>query len=261
MTWKLLVATLALAGPALAQTRPLRTEEAVTAPAGRLVLESGVELVRAEPNFLTGLPRDRWDAPILRLVYSPADTVELDLEWTARILARADPVFGNVSDYGDVALRTKLRFARERPGRPAIGARFSVTLPETNSLKGLGPNTLRMRAELLASKSFGRTSVHANLGGAIEDKPLEPHAQSDFLAYGLALEQRVGERLGLVAEAAGLGLGRGYPGADRHAELRAGFRWRSGRARWDAALRRGLEAADGSWGFSAGLAWALRGSL
>jgi hypothetical protein len=261
MSWKPVVALLALAGPTLAQTRPLRTEEAATAPAGRLLLETGVELIRAEPNFLTGKPRDRWDAPIVRLVYSPADTVEVDLEWTARIFARSDPVFGSVSDYGDVALRTKLRFAREKPGRPAIGVRFSVTLPETNSLMGLGPNTIRMRAELLLSKTLGRTSVHANLGGAIEDKPLEPHAQSDFMAYGLALEQRVGERLGLVAEVAGLGLGRGYPGADRHAEARAGFRWHSGRTRWDAALRRGLEAADGSWGFSAGLAWALRGPI
>ena len=258
MSWKPLLALLALAAPARAQTRPLHTEEAATAPAGRLVLESGFDFIRDEPNFLTSRPRDRWDAPILRLVYSPGDAVEVDVEWTARIFAREDPVFGSVSDYGDVALRTKLRFARESPGRPAVGARFAVTLPETNSLEGLGPNTIRVRAEVLLSKTFGRASVHANLGGAIEDKPLEPHAQSDFLAYGLALERRATGSLDVLAEVAGLGAGRGYPGADRRSEARAGFRYRAGRARWDAALRRGLEATDGRWGFTAGLAWTLR---
>ena len=63
-------------GAVSAQTRPLQTEEATTAPRGRVVLEVGQDFIKDEPNFLHGQPRNRWDGPILRLVWSPADPVE-----------------------------------------------------------------------------------------------------------------------------------------------------------------------------------------
>ena len=88
-----------------AQTRPLATEEASTAAAGTVVLEAGASAISGEPNFLTGAERDRWEGPELRLVYSPAGNVELDVEWTVRVGVRGDPDFGDVSDFGDVALR------------------------------------------------------------------------------------------------------------------------------------------------------------
>lgn len=244
--------------PAFTQTRPLLTEEATTAPAGRLVLEVGGDLIRNEPNFVTGSERSRWDLPVLRLVYSPADNVEMDLEWTARVIARNDPDFADASDFGDVSLRAKVRFAEESNGHPAFSARFAVTLPETNSLKGLGPNTIRMSAQLLLSQSVGRARVDANAGLAIQDRPLAPHAQSDFLAYGVAIVCPAAGRFAAVAEVAGLGVGQGSPGADRRAEARAGARLSAGRARWDLAVRRGLAAADGDWGVTAGVAWRVR---
>ncbi len=236
----LALAVVLLPVAAVAQTRPLLTEEASTAAGGTVAIEAGVDAIRAEPSFVTGRERDRIDAPVVRVVYSPADTVEVDVEWTGRIFARDDPDFGSVSDWGDVVLRTKVRFAGDRDGHPAFGARFAVALPETKPTKGLGPNTLRFLAQFLLSKTLGRTSVHANAGVAIEDKPLSLHAQSDFFAYGLAVEQRLMPRLAAVAEVAGHGIGKGVPGADRHAEARAGLRLGAGRLRWDAAVRRGL---------------------
>jgi hypothetical protein len=241
---------------AMAQTRPLQTEEAATAPAGTVVLEVGGDFIRDEPNFLTGKERDRWDAPVLRLVYSPARSVELDLEWTARVGAIDDPDFGSVSDFGDVALRAKVNVVQEDGGVPALGARFTVTLPETSFGNGLGPNALRMSAQILVSKTFGRTSVHANAGLAIHDEVLRPHEQRDFFAYGLALVRPIGSAA-IVAEVAGRA-GEGAPGAEERSEARAGFRFGHGRVRWDAALRRGLAAADGGWGITTGLAWTLR---
>src|SRR5262245_13044891 len=138
----------------LGQTRPLATEEATTAGAGSVLLETGVDFIRDEPNFLTGQPRDRWDVPVLRLGYAPAGNVELDLEWVGRVIARADPDFGNVSDFGDVTLRAKVRFSEPKPGRPTLAARFVVTLPETSFGNGLGPNALRMSAQALLSQSW-----------------------------------------------------------------------------------------------------------
>ena len=251
-----LAALLGASAPVLAQTRPLQTEEASTAPAGTVVLEAGADVIADEPNFLTGEERGRWDAPVLRLVYSPAGNVELDLEWTARVGAIDDPTFGSVSDFGDVALRAKVRFLEERRGTPALGARFAVTLPETSYGNGLGPNALRMSAQLLLSKTLGRLAVHANAGLAIHDEVQRPHEQRDFLAYGLALVHPIGSAA-IVAEVAGRA-GDGAPGAEERAEARAGIRFGSGRVRWDAAVRRGLAEADGGWGVTAGVSWTIK---
>ena len=254
------VVALLLAGasaPAFAQTRPLMTEEAATAPAGTLVLEAGGDFIRDEPNFLTGRERSRWDAPVLRLVYSPAGNVELDVEWTGRVGAIDDPDFGSVSDFGDVALRAKVRFLEEDRALPGVAARFAVTLPETSFGNGLGPNALRMSAQVLVTKTIGDTAVHANAGLALHDEVERPHEQRDFFSYGLALVHPVGGRLSIVAEVAGRA-GKGAPGAEERAEARGGFRFGRGRVRWDAALRRGLAAADGTWGLTAGLSWSIR---
>ena len=52
--------------------------------------------------------------------------------------------------------------------------------------------------------------------------------------------------------------GQGSPGADQSSEARAGVRYGHGRVRFDAAVRRGLLHADGTWGVTAGLAWTAR---
>jgi hypothetical protein len=255
----LVAAVLSLLGAStrvLAQTRPLQTEEATTAPAGTLVLEAGADFMADEPNSLTGEERNRWDAPVLRLVWSPSRNVELDLEWTVRVGAIDDPTYGSVSDSGDVALRAKVNFIQETRGAPALGARFTVTLPETSYGNGLGPNALRMSAQVLVSKTFGGLAVHADAGLAIHDEVLRPHEQRDFFAYGLALVHSMGSAA-IVAEVAGRA-GDGAPGAEERSEARAGVRFGSRRVRWDAAVRRGLADADGGWGVTAGLAWTMR---
>lgn len=248
---------LAFAGSARAQTRPLQTEEATTAGAGRIALEAGLSLMGKEPNFLTDGQRTRLDAPVLGLVYSPAANVEIDLEWRGRVVAFDDPDYGTVSDWGDVTLRTKLRLFQDRKQSSAIAARFALTLPETNQGKGLGPNTLRMSAQLLATKALGPFAVHANLGLAIHDEVFTPHSQDDLFAYGLAVERSVGARLTLLGEIAGRA-GSGLPVIERTHEARAGIRYSVRRLALDAAVRRGLGNSDGEWGLTAGLTWTAR---
>jgi hypothetical protein len=252
----LALAAASSAATARAQTRPLATEEAHTAPRGRITLEAGAQAIRDEPNFLTGRPRDRWDAPELRLVFSPADNVEVDVEWTARVGARGDADFGDVSDFGDVALRAKVRLAGDAGSGGALAARFGVTLPQTSFGNGLGPNTLRMAAQLLGSKALGAAVLHLNGGLALHDEPLRAHEQRDFFAYGAALEAPLGA-LTILGEVAGLA-GRGAPGADSRAEARAGARIGRGGLVGDAAVRRGIGDAAGGWGVTAGVRWTAR---
>lgn len=251
--------------PALGQTRPLQTEEATTAPGGRILFETGAEGIANEPSYITGRERARWDGPLLRLVYSPAGRVELDLEWVALVVASGEKGRGDVSDWGDVTLRAKLRLVGGGAGKTALGARFGVTLPETsfNDMSfrplGLGSNTIRAFAQALLTQPLGRARLHANAGLLTFDEVYRAHEQRDFLLYGLALTLPLGRGVEGVAEVAGR-LGEGMPGAEERSEVRAGFR--IGRGRWigDAAVRRGLAPADGTWGGTVGLAWTIRSS-
>jgi hypothetical protein len=248
---------LCVASEAGAQTHPLLTEEAATAPGGTITLETGFDWMAAEPNFLTGAERSVWAGPLARVVYSPSDNVEIDLEWVSTVGSVNDPDFGNATDRGDVTLRAKVRFVDGGARRPTVGARFWVSLPETRSEEGLGPNALRQAAEMLLSQPLGRATLLANAGLLIADEVLRPHEQRDFLSYGVALTNPVGGHGEVVGEVAGR-LGKGQPGAEERGEIRAGFRWTHGRVRYDAAIRRGLAPADGTWGFTAGLRWTIR---
>jgi len=222
-----------------------------------MVLEAGADWIASEPNFLTGSERDRLDVPILNFVWSPADNVELDFQWVGRVIAFSDPDFGQTADFGDVTLRAKARLQAEASGRPALAVRFGVTLPETDAMQGLGPNTLRMFAQMLTSKSLGRFALHANAGMAIHDKVDRPAEQRDFFAWGLALEGSLGDRFTLVADATGRE-GASSPGAEEKAEARLGLNYQRGRLALDVALRHGLTTSAGRLGVAAGLRWTAK---
>ena len=267
----LAAALLALgAAGAGAQTRPLLTEPAVTAPADTLVLETGFDVIADEPSFVTGVERTRWDGPLLRLVYSPAANVELDVEWVTRVGVAGEEGRGDIqsSEWGDVTLRAKWRIVEGQGRRPTVGARFGVILPQTSfedvefNPLGLGPNTLRAFVEGLLTQPVGRGRVHVNAGLFLFDEVYRLHDQRDFLSYGLAVEWPATSRLALLAEVAGrAGDGRAgddSPGAEERSEARAGVRFGRGRVRWDVAVRRGLAKADGTWGATLGLTWTAR---
>ena len=160
-----------------------------------------------------------------------------------------------MSDFGDVALRAKVRVAGG--DRNALALRFGVLLPQTSFGNGLGPNTLRTFAQVLATKAIGRASLHVNAGLALLDEPLRAHEQRDMLAYGVALTVPVGW-MTLAGEVAGLA-GSGSPGADERSEARLGARIGRGRVRGDVAVRRGLTETVGEWGVTGGVTFTLRG--
>jgi hypothetical protein len=254
----------ASAGPAIAQTLPLLTEPAVTAPAGTLVFETGFDVIADEPSYVTGALRTGWAGPLLRLVYSPAANAELDLEWVARVGVWNEAGRGDLpsSDWGDVTLRAKWRIFDGGSRHPTIGARLAAILPETSFEDGqhrplgLGPNTLRTCVEALLTQPIRGLRVDANAGLFLFDAVYEPHDQRDFFSYGLAVEWAATPSLTLLAEVSGRA-GNGAPGAEQRSEARAGVRLGRGRVRIDAAARRGLDRTDGGWGATAGLTWTV----
>lgn len=251
------------AAAAGAQTLPLRTEEAATAPAGRLVFETGFEAIAAQPSYITGIERTAWAGPLLRFVYSPAGNVEVALDWDGRVGAAGEAGQGGVSDWGDVTLRAKLRFAKGAGRRPTLGARFGVTFPNTpfNDKQfrplGLATNTLRAFVEGLVTQPVGPVWLDGNAGLLLVDSVFRVHEQSDFLSYGLALRWPVKPAWEVVGELAGRA-GIPDPGVPRQCEVRAGLRYGRGRVRAAAAVRRGLVHPQGTWGGLVGLTWTMR---
>ncbi len=250
--------SLAAGARGFAQTRPLATEEASTAAAGTVVLEAGASAISDEPNFLTGATRDRWDGA------GAAPRVLARGQRRAR--RRVDGprrAHGTIPTSGTFPTSATSRCARRCAWPAARGAETrsacgsASSLPQTSFGNGLGPNALRMSAQVLASKSVGGATVHLNAGLAIHDEPLRAHEQRDFFAYGAALTWPIG-RITLVGEVAGLA-GDGSPGADARSEARAGLRVGTGRLRGDIAARRGLTDSAGEWGITAGVSWTLRG--
>ena len=71
---------------------------------------------------------------------------------------------------------------------PRSARATSLTLPQTEYEEGLGPNTLRMSAQLLLTQPIGPARLHLNAGVAIEDQPDRAHFQRDLFAFGAALE-------------------------------------------------------------------------
>ena len=251
------------AAPVGAQTLPLLTEEATTGPTGRIVFQTGFEAIADEPNYLTGIERTRWEGPLLRVVYSVADNVDFGLDWAGRIGTTSVPGEAAISAWGDVTLRAKLRLMKGEGRRPALGARFGVIFPNTpfndkqfNPL-GLGPNSFRAFVEGLITQPVGPVRLDGNAGLFLHEEVLRPHEQRDFLSYGLAVRWPAKPALELVAEFAGRA-GIPEPGAPRQSEVRVGLRLGRGRVRADAALRRGLVAAEGTWGGTVGLTWTMR---
>ncbi len=265
--WAALALTMLGAGHAAGQDRPLLTEPASTARAGTLVFETGFDVLASEPSYLTGVERHRWEGPLLRLVYSPADNVELDVVWVARVgVWNEAGREAQGSDWGDVSLRAKWRIVAGRPGRPAgptLGARFGVVLPQTQFEDepfrplGLGPNTLRAFVEALVSQPIGPLRFDVNAGLLLHEEVFRPHEQRDFFVYGVAARWAAGPAVSIASELNGR-TGDGMPGAQQRSEIRLGLRLGSGRLRGDAALRRGLFAADGTWGATLGLTWVAR---
>ncbi len=257
-----IVCLMSAAALANAQTRPLQTEEATTAPAGRILFETGFDAIAAEPSFITGVERARWDGPLLRIVYSPADTVELDLEWVAAVGVMSAADEPRTTDFGDITLRTKLRFFEGQDRQPTVAGRFGIVLPQTSYEDedfrplGLGSNSMRFFIEALLTQPLGPVRLDLNLGFFLHDDPTKTHDQLDFLSYGLAARWAVGSRWELVAEVAGRA-GEGKPGAGQRSEARVGVRYGRGRLRFDAALRRGLITEQGTWGGTVGFSWTI----
>ncbi len=267
-----LVALATLAPMASAQTGPLLTPSAFIKAPGYFGLDLLGLTIGEEPNYLTYAEsgalqlRTRIDGPVFRFHYVPSDRAEFSAEVNAQTFAINDPRYGQtISDVGDATLRAKLGLAKGEPSaRPAAALQFEVTLPNTSFGNGLGPNTLRMAANLLLGYQTQRFTLNGSAGIAIQDEPLRAHEQRDFLSLYGSIAYKVNENFEIFGDAGGY-FGEGAPGAIAKREARVGVQNHRTMLGKPTSIylagRRGLVTFQGTWGVVLGFTTALRSGV
>jgi hypothetical protein len=240
-----------LATAALAQQRPLITEDVDIIKPGVIRIESGFEFLQNQKFPLSGLRGDLTKLADTRLSFGLAPNVEFQIEWTLQnflsidgrgpssVPLRLGANAADTNDVGDVTLWMKMKLRNESKIAPALGFRFGVQLPNSNESLGIGTNTMNFYALITAGKRFAdkKLNVFGNLGIGILTAPLNALSQNDVLMYGLAGVYTASDRVNIVGEVNGFHSTRKRAplGTEDFSEARLGAQIRALGVRWNAA--------------------------
>ena len=169
--------------------QPLETETA-RLPRRHAIVVSGTY------EFQTSPQGTEHDVP-LAIEYGIANRLALLVE-PVLVTAVRPEVPPNATGFGDLEVTLQLLATPERRTVPALALAAEEKFPTaTNRLIGTG------RADftpyLIASKHFGHTDVHANLGYSFMGKP-EGLTVQNTINLALAVEHQLTPRFGVVAE-------------------------------------------------------------
>lgn len=263
-----------LARPALAQSRPLVTEDPETVPAGNLLVEAGIDHARDAVYPVSGLTGNLWRVGTfgLSIGISPIAELQIDGGLVNRLaIVDSDPLAPLASmvditgestrDIEDVSIGAKVRFVSETASRPAVAIRFWTKLPNAGNESGLGLDTTDFHFGVAIGKTVQSVRIVGNAGFGILADPVRGDRQNDVLDYGLSVARAVRQGVELVGELNGRQNTRsGTPpvGTDSLSTMRVGARLTRGPVRLDGALAIGITDRDPSWGFTAGLTYVFR---
>jgi hypothetical protein len=257
------------ATPALAQQRPLLTEDPDPVGEGKMLIEAGIDHTWTQLFPVSGLKGNLLRGPLLGISTGVGPSAELQLDglsWSRlaiqeRFDAPPAPMIDltgdSTSSVEDIVVGTKLRLLRETARRPSFGFRFATRLPTAGDEKGIGLDTMDFFQSVLIGKSISSTRVVANLGWAILSDPTNGNSQNDVLSYGFSLAHRLG-MLAVVADVNGwysTRRGTPPPGTDTRGTATFGLRYPIGQARLDGGYYAGVTASDHRSGVKGGVTW------
>ena len=264
-----------LAHPALAQSRPLVTEDPETVPAGNLLLEAGFDHDRDATYPASGLRGNLTRLGTFGLSIGVSSIAEVQIDGglmnrltivdddpLAPLAGMLDITGDSTQDIEDLSIGAKVRFVSETQGRPAVAIRFWTRLPNAGNESGLGLDTTDFHFGIAIGKTVQSVRVVGNLGFGILGDPVRGDRQNDVLDYGISFARAVHQGVELVGEINGRQNTRsGEPpvGTDSRSTMRVGARFTQGPVRVDGALAIGVTERDPSWGFTAGVTWVFRG--
>lgn len=257
-----------LARPAIAQQRPLVTEDPEPIGAGRVLLETGIDFAANQQYPVSGLEGNLWRAPTVGISVGISSIAELQIDggpFNHLAIKHRNPaplshlltVTGNsTSDVEDIVIGTKIRLLAEAPKHPSFAFRFATRLPNAGNEKGLGLDTTDFYASLLAAKTVQSIRVVGNFGLGILGDPTVGDRQNDVLTYGLSFARALTNRAEVVGELNGrvsTRKGTAFPGTETRGLLNLGGRYTRASVRLDTGLFFGLTTIDPTMGFTTGL--------
>jgi hypothetical protein len=262
---------LAMVSSAVAQQRPLVTEDPETIGAGRILIEGGVEAAHDVSYPVSGLKGNLWRVPTIGLSFGISSIAELQIDGglydtlsiTSRNpnapLASLVTVTGDSThSFEDTFIATKIRLLSESSSRPAFGIRFATKLPNATNESGLGLDTTDFFASILGAKTVESIRVVGNIGIGILADPTNGNRQNDVMTYGLSFARAMTQQTEIVGELNGrlsVREGEPFPGTESRGLLKLGGRYTQGPVRFDAGVFLGLTTVDPTIGFTVGFTY------
>ena len=242
--------------PAVAQQRPLVTEDPRIIPDGALVTEAGIGYFNRARFPVSGIGGNQLSVLVNGLHFGLGPRAEFQITGVLHnFLWVKENGTGRRNDWGDFSLSTKIMILRETSHRPIITFRPTVILPNTNNDKGLGTDGTHFFGDLLFGKKLGPAFLFGNLGLGILDDAVRPAAQQDVLSYGMAAILLITPRVSLVSEWHGLKNPQENPtpGGENRDQIRIGAQVQAGALRWDVGSMAGLTRLDSRAGIVLGV--------
>jgi len=265
--FRFVLAFLACAAPALAQQRPLKTQDPETIGAGRVLVEGGITAAHEMTYPLSGFKGNLWQIPVLGLNVGLSSIADLQITGgpynslsitdrqpgplTSVVTATGD----STHSVEDITIGAKIRLLPESPVVPGIGFRFETRLPNASRKSGIGQDTTDFSASLLAGKTVQSIRVVGNLGWISMSQPLDGTRQNDEVLYGFSLARAITNGIEVVGEINGrasVANGTAPIGTESRGHLLLGGRYTYGPVRADAGIFVGLNAVDPTVGFTVG---------
>jgi len=267
---------LAMAAPAVAQQRPLVTEDPEVIGAGLVLLEGGFDYSRDILFPASGLQGNLLRVPTLGVSVGISSIAEIQIDGglynrlsithtgvgPAPLANQLQVTGSSTRSVEDIVIATKIRLLSESPSRPAFGVRFATKLPNASNESGLGLDTTDFHAQALVGKTVRSIRVVGNVGLGILGDPTRGDNQNDVLLYGVSVARAVREGIEVVGELNGRANTRGGTppvGTDSRAVVRLGGRLTRGTVRIDAGVLLGMTSRDPGFGFTAGATWVFKG--
>lgn len=269
----LVLVILACSTFAIAQQRPLITEDVDIIPPGTLRIEAGIDYLQGVKFPASGLTGDLTRVGVIGINIGFAPNVEFQIEGVAQNFLSINtrgpsaiplslvPGVNSANDIGDFTLATKIKLRSETRRGPSIGFRFGVQLPNSNQERGIGLNQTNAFGSLLIGKKFGqdgRFNTFGNLGVAILTAPTTLFTQNDVITYGLAGIFRVNRQFSLAGEVNGrinTRPGNGPLGTESQSEARLGMQIRASGLQFDFAGIKGLTDFSPNSGVTIGVTY------
>ena len=264
------IVCLLLAWPALAQQRPLVTEDPETVGAGQILLEVGLDYVRDALYPVSGLEGHLLRAPLVGVSIGISSIAELQFDggvynrlsinrrFPAPLAGMVTATGDMTSSVEDLVIGTKVRLVPEGSSRPGVALRLATQLPNASNESGLGLDTSNFFASLVVAKTVESVRLVTNVGLGILGDPTRGDRQNDVLTYGISFARAISQAGEVVAEINGrvdTRSGTPPPGTDTRSILRFGTRYTLGAVRADAAAIVGLTTRDPGFGVAAGLTY------